>query len=120
MTSKIINMAEQIKDAEDRLLESMFASEPIADDGFSKRVVKQVRRRMWLRRVTLPVAALIGLTIAFKPVAGLVTLISQVVQGLPDGMVASATASLPTVQLIITGALIMLVAVFSVTMLVED
>ena len=48
-------MAEKLKDAEDRLLESLFASEPIADDGFSRRVVTRIRRRIWVRRLALPV-----------------------------------------------------------------
>ena len=41
MTSKIINMADKLMDAEDQLLEAMFKSEPIADDGFSKKVTKR-------------------------------------------------------------------------------
>ena len=60
MTSKIINMADKIKDADDRLLESMFAAEPIADAGFSVRIVKKIRRRLWVRRLALPLAAVIG------------------------------------------------------------
>ena len=56
MTSKIINMAEHIKDDADRMLESMFASDPVPDDGFSVRVVRKVRRRIWVRRLTLPIA----------------------------------------------------------------
>ena len=71
MTSKIINMAEHFRDDEDRMLETMFASDPIADDGFSVQVVKKVRRRIWVRRLTLPIATLVGSAIAFKPLAEL-------------------------------------------------
>ena len=69
MKSKIINMAEKIKDAEDRLLESLFESPPLADDGFSTGIVRKINRQMWFRRLTLPFAAVIGGVIAFKPLA---------------------------------------------------
>jgi len=72
LKSKIINMADKIKDAEDRLLESMFRSEPIDDDGFSGRIVSRIRRRIWLRRLALPIAMLVGAAIAIKPMMQLV------------------------------------------------
>ncbi len=61
-------MADAMKDAEDLMLEKLLASEPIADDGFSDRIVARVRRRLWFRRLTLPIAAAIGTSIAAKPV----------------------------------------------------
>lgn len=67
MTSKIINMVERMKDDEDLALEALFASEPIADDGFSNRVLKRLRRRLWVRRLALPIAAAAGLSIALPP-----------------------------------------------------
>ena len=66
------------------MLESMFAAAPIADDGFSARIVGKVRRRLWLRRLALPVAALIGGTIAIKPLTTLVTLIASLSMLLPQ------------------------------------
>ena len=60
-------MAEKTKDAEDTLLESLFLAEPIEDAGFSDRIVGRIRRGIWLRRLTLPVAMLIGAAIAIKP-----------------------------------------------------
>ncbi len=60
-------MAEKLKDAQDRMLESVFRAEPIADDGFSTSVVRRVRRRLWINRLTLPLATLIGAVLAFKP-----------------------------------------------------
>ncbi len=119
MTSKIINMAERLKDEEDRLLDSMFASEPIADGGFTRRVVRRVRRKLLLRRLTLPIAALIGGIIAFKPVSGLLGVALQVVEQLPDEFVAAALGSLPTLQLIVSGGLILFAAILSLSML-ED
>ena len=119
MTSKIINMAERIKDDKDRLLESMFASEPIADNGFSEQIVRRVRRKLLVRRLILPVAALIGGAIAFKPLVALVSTLYQILQQLPGDLVGSAANSLPSVQLIVTGGLILFAAILSMNML-ED
>ncbi len=119
MTSKIINMAERIKDEKDRLLESMFASEPIADNGFSKLVVRRVRRKLLIRRLTLPFAAIVGGLIAFKPLSGLISVVFGVLQQLPDEFVNKAVAGLPTLQLVVTGGLILVAAMVSLSML-ED
>ena len=67
----IINMADRMKDDEDLKLESLFASESVADDGFSDKVIKRVRRRIWVRRLALPVAFIIGGSIAVKPLTEL-------------------------------------------------
>ncbi len=119
MTSKIINMAEHMKDAQDRMLESMFASPPIADDGFSAKVVRRVRRKTMLRRLSLPVAALLGAVVAFKPFSAIAGVAYQLLLQLPDEFVAGAVASLPTVQLLVTGGLVLCAAVFSLSMLEE-
>ena len=119
MTSKIINMVERMKDEQDRLLESMFASEPIADAGFSKLVVRRIRRKLLIRRLTLPAAALIGGAIAIKPLSGLLALAYQVLLQMPDELVDTAVASLPTLQLVVTGGLILVAAMLSLSML-ED
>ena len=103
MTSKIINMAEQLKDEQDRMLEAMFASEPIADNGFSTRVVKRVRRRMLLRQITLPVATVLGLLVSFKPIAQLVEAMAGLIQLLPFESVGGTT-DLVMAQLPILGA----------------
>ena len=83
MKSKIINMADKIKDAEDRLLESMFRSEPIDDDGFSDRIVTHIRRRIWLRRFALPIAMLTGAAIAIKPLLQVVAVFSTLTDSVP-------------------------------------
>ena len=69
-------MADRLKDETDRQLESMFASEPVRDDGFSSNVMIRVRRRMWIRRLTLPAAIAVGVLLAAKPLV-------QVTQILP-------------------------------------
>jgi hypothetical protein len=98
LTSKIINMAEKLKDAEDRLLESMFAAESIEDDGFSRRVVTRIRRRIWLRRLTLPVAMFIGGAIAIKPASELVIAVSKLLTVVPESVVQVPVDWLPDVQ----------------------
>ena len=119
MTSKIINMAERIKDEQDRMLESMFASEPIADDGFSARVVGKVRRRIWLRRLTLPVATLIGALVAFKPLTELVTLIAGLVQLIPQDVLGISAAVIPQLPMLVLGAMLLAACMIGMRML-ED
>jgi hypothetical protein len=112
-------MAERIKDEEDRLLEAMFASSPIADDGFSALVVQRIRRKMLLRRLSLPIAALIGGVIAFKPLLALAGFARQLFLQVPDEFVAGATNSLPALQFVVTGGLLLLVAMMALNM-IED
>ena len=119
MTSKIINMAEHIKDDEDRMLEQLFAAPPIADDGFSARVVKKVRRRNWIRRLTLPIATLIGATIAFKPLTGLVTTLAGFVQLIPQDMLNASATLLPQVHMIVLGGMLLATCLFGLRAL-ED
>lgn len=119
MASKIVNMVERMKDGQDRLLEAMFASKPIADDGFSALVVRRIRRKLLLRRLTLPIAALIGGLLAFKPVGGLLSIALRVLEQLPGEFVAATVAGLPTLQTVVTGGLILAAVVLSLSML-ED
>ena len=107
MTSKIINMAERIKDAEDRFLESIFDSAPIADDGFSTAIVRKIRRRFWLRRLALPIAAAIGGAIAIKPLAGLVTAAVRLTSLLPQELLAATAALIPQAPMIVLGAMLL-------------
>ena len=107
MTSKIINMAEKLKDAEDRLLESMFRSEPVADDGFSDRIVTRIRRRLWLRRLALPVAMAVGGAVAAKPVSQLALAATKLMTVLPQDMFAMPLDWVPQIQLVILGAMLL-------------
>lgn len=119
MKSKIINMAEKIKDAEDRMLEALFATPPVADDGFSNRIVRKLRRRLWVRRLTLPVAGLIGGAIAFKPLAGLVSLLANLSALVPGELVSATANSIPQVQIIVLGAILLLACLLGMRFL-ED
>ncbi len=79
-------MAERLKDSDDLKLEALFRSEPVQDDGFSARIVSRVRRRMWVRRLSLPTAFVIGLAIAAKPLMQIADLIPRVVGIIPQGL----------------------------------
>jgi hypothetical protein len=107
LTSKIINMAERIKDETDRLLDSMFASEPVADDGFSARIVKKVRRRIWVRRLTLPVATLIGGLIAFKPLTEMVRVVAGLTTLIPDDILGASDVIVPQLPMLVLGAMLL-------------
>jgi len=109
LISKIINMAEKIKDAEDRLLESMFRSEPIEDAGFSNRIVARIRRGIWIRRLALPVAMLVGAAIVIKPLLQLGSVVSTLSNSFPGLSIAvpeTMVAQLPI--MIATGCLILI------------
>ena len=112
-------MADKIKDAEDVLLESLLSAETIADDGFSDRVVVKIRRRQWLRNLMLPVAAAIGAAIAFKPAMALVSIASKFIAVVPGEMMTSATDLIPSLQLFVTGGLLLAVTLLGLRLL-ED
>jgi hypothetical protein len=113
-------MADKLKDAEDELLESLFAAEPIADNGFSDRVVRRIRRRLWIERLSLPAAAAIGGIIAFKPAVALVELLAQLaLRSAPPEMLAISLDWLPPAHQVVAGVLLLAVALFSMSML-ED
>jgi len=112
-------MADKIKDAEDRLLDSLFSAEAIADDGFSERIVGKIRRRLWLRRLTLPVAVAIGGAIALKPAVAVFSVATQLLAAVPAELAVSATNWIPSLQLVVTGGLLLAVAMFGLRIL-ED
>ena len=109
-------MAEKIQDAEDRLLESMFQanSAEIADDGFSDRVVRRIRRQMWIRRLALPVALIVGGAIAVKPAAQLLSIGSRLFDSVAtDSVVPQALLSEQLPAIVVGGmALAFIMTVF--------
>jgi hypothetical protein len=112
-------MAEKLKDAEDQMLESMFQSELIADDGFSKRVVTRIRRRLWLRRLTLPIAMLVGGSIAIKPISQLSVAVSKLLTVIPMELLETPIAWIPQLQYVVLGAMLLVAGMLGVRML-ED
>lgn len=106
MTSKIINMAERIMDDEDRLLESMFAAEPLQDSGFSEAIVRKVQRKLWLRRLILPVAASVGGVVAFEPMVALVGGLRRLSAMIPTEIIAVGDSSIPQLPLLVLGGML--------------
>lgn len=119
MTSKIINMAERIKDPEDRMLEALFESAPIADNGFAAKVVRRLRQRLWIRRLALPVALLVGGSIAFKPLVQLTTATTTLLDALPGEFTALPVESIPQLPTLLMGAALLGVAMLTARMLQE-
>lgn len=60
-------------DDEDLRLQDMFRSDPIPDNGFSDRVVRRVRRRLWVRRLLVPAATAAGGLVAVGPASQLLS-----------------------------------------------
>ncbi|NIL94813.1 MAG: hypothetical protein GTO71_10360 [Woeseiaceae bacterium] len=110
-------MAEKLRDAEDRWLESMFAAEPIADDGFSRRVVGRIRRRIWIRRLALPVAMLVGGVIALKPASQLLLAVSKLLTVVPQDVVVAPAEWLPQMQGVAISGSIMQTAIYGAVLL---
>ena len=106
MKSKVINMADKTMDVTDRALEALFRAEPIADDGFSARIVSRVRRRLWFRRLAVPVAAVIGGVIAIRPVAELVGIVVKLFGLVPSDVLSLPLSFLPQFQLVVLGGML--------------
>ena len=114
MESKIINMADRLKDREDLRLEAMFASAPIADNGFSDRVMSRIRRQIWVQRLALPIAFVVGAAVAARPLMKLVEAVSGLLKFIPqtmaDNMAALPIAELPQLPAIVLGSTVLLAA----------
>lgn len=103
-------MADRMRDSDDARLEQLFSSEPIADDGFSENIVRRIRRRLWFRRLALPVAAAIGASIAFEPLVSFALGLGNVLQALPipvdTTLAADWLPSLPSLPMLVTGGVL--------------
>lgn len=112
-------MADKIRDADDQMLEALFSSEPIADNGFSGRVVSKIRRRLWIRRLTLPTAAAIGAAVSLKPLGALVAMLFSFVESLPIEVVTVSTSWVPPVPLIALGGILFAALMFGLQLFEE-
>ena len=99
-------MADKTTDVEDRVLESLFRAEPIADDGFSARIVSRIRRRIWFRRLAVPVAAAIGGAFAIHPAAELIGILLKLSNVLPAEIATAPLNYLPQFQLVVLGGML--------------
>lgn len=122
MELKIINMADRLKDKDDQRLESLFSTESISDGDFSVRVVSRIRRRIWVRRLALPVAFVIGIVFGAKHLLQL----AQIIPGLLDSIPVAALGvdrlpidGLPSLSTIIMGAAL-LATVMMIGRMLED
>ena len=112
-------MADKIKDADDQMLEALFRSEAVADDGFSDQVVRRIKRRLWVQRITLPVAAAIGAAISLKPLSVLVTMLFGFVASLPGDVVPVSLDWLPSLPMIALGAMLLIAMLVGLRVLEE-
>jgi hypothetical protein len=112
-------MADRLKDNEDLALEALFRAEPIADAGFSDRVVSTLRRRIWTRRVTLPVAVFLGSAVAAKPASMLLASLGESLSNVPGVASALPLSSLPSPYTLVAGGMLLAVALFGLNMLEE-
>lgn len=120
MTSKIINMVERMKDKQDRALEALLRSEPIADDGFTAHVMGRIRRREWVRRLALPVAIALGSLLALPPALRLLAIGRVIAADLRvDQLATYALETTPGLVPVAAVGVLVTVALLAVTIL-ED
>ncbi|HSD68204.1 MAG TPA: hypothetical protein VLB07_01570 [Woeseiaceae bacterium] len=107
-------MAERLKDGEDLRLEAMFQSAPIADDGFSNRVVSRIRRQIWVQRLSLPIAFVVGAAFAARPLAQLVETVSGLLKFIPQTVAGNVgtlpVAGLPQLPVLVLGSALLVAA----------
>lgn len=102
-----------MKDEEDLKLEALFHAEAIDDDGFSDRVMKQIRWQVRVRRFALPIAILIGGAIAAKPAIDLLLVASRLLTVIPEDLRALPLESLPQLPTVVVGLVIAVLAAVS-------
>jgi len=116
-------MADRMKDATDQKLESLFASDSIADGGFSARIEKRVSRQLWVSRLALPIAVIVGAAIAVKPLVAVVTVLSRFVAVLPSDLSSNlgslSSGNLPQLSTVIFGGMAALAFVM-ISRMLED
>ncbi len=112
-------MADRLKDKEDKLLDSLFGSEPVLDGGFSAGVMTRLNRRLWIRRLALPAAFLIGAVVAVKPLSQLAVTFSKLLTVIPVDVGGLSMDFIPQTTTVFLGGLL-LVAMMMVTKILED
>ena len=108
-----------MRDEIDERLAALLRPERIADDGFSDRITRRIRRRVWVRRLTIPVAAVLGGAVALNPLASMVALLFEFLRSLPFDFVATTTGWLPSAPLIASGGLLLIVMLLGLRVIDE-
>jgi len=103
----------------DRLLASAFEAAPIADDGFSDRIVSTIRRRIWVNRLALPVAIVVGVALSLKPALQLINALLPLLNIMPVELASVPMQFLPQIQLIVMGGMAFAAGVTLLKMLEE-
>ena len=112
-------MVDRLKDNEDKLLESLFRSDPVPDNGFSLKIVSEIKRRIWIRRLTLPAAFVVGAAIAVKPLSQLAVTFSKLLTLIPTNVGSLSLGNLPQTSTVILGGLL-LAGMIMVTNMLEE
>ena len=104
-------MVEKLQDAEDRLFTALLRADEIGDEGFSNRVVARIRRDIWLRRLALPVAMLLGGAIALRSLFQLGSVFSVLNESLHVDAIALPATMVAQLPMILTVGCLMLIAI---------
>ena len=115
-------MADRLKDREDLKLDALLQSDAVRDDGFSARIESRIRRQIWVQRLTLPIAILIGFLFAAKPFFQLLEFAPKLLTILPQRLTVSIDLpfeSMPQLSSFIFVSFLLAAAMF-VGRLLED
>lgn len=112
-------MAEHNMDREDKFLSELFSAEPVADDGFSRKVLRRIRRQVWVDRLALPIAAMIGLAVAINPLLDLLAILPSLAGAVPFDLPEIGSMPALDVDMLILGGLVLVAGLF-VTQTAED
>ncbi len=112
-------MANTVKDEQDRKLDAVFRLPPLSDAGFSARVVCKVRRRIWVRRLAIPLAACIGGLLSFEQLTGLVAALSRFSSLISQDIIGLTIPSVVQWPTAVVGAILILACLLGVELLEE-
>ena len=106
-------MADRMKDNEDAALEALFRSDPIADDGFSARVLSRVRRRVWVRRLALPLAVAFGAAVSAPAIRDVAVIMHDLIGMLPGDALGLSIGVLPQTSAVLIAGAVTIAALFA-------
>lgn len=104
------NRMHDVNQTDDQSLEQLFHGEPIADAGFSQRVVRRVRVRIWVQRLIMPAALLLGGVLAYAPLVDVLRVISGLADYVPVNLTALASTATPSMPAVVIAAALVVAA----------